>query len=383
MEHVVDTLIVGGGPAGLSCGIRLQKNGVSNLILEKHSFPREKTCGGGVTEKTFRLLLEKLELPEEALSPVFCDENDVLELYYKNERLTRSPLSKRFRFVRRYRFDEFLAREYQTRGGLLLENVTGQFSGGDDHCVILSNGDAVRYRHLVVADGALSPTAKALGYKAPELGFFVETYVPKEKLPDRDAVGIYFGFLKSGYAWVFPSGEEFCIGLGGRYQASISYDGLLKDFLKGLGLEPEDYPIKGAFLPYGELVKQRAASEDVLLIGDAGGFVDPIYCEGLYFAIASGVEAADAILECPEKVRPAFLRRMAPCAKIIKQGRRLRRIFFLPFLQKRFPKIVSGHHRFVGFYIDHMLAEYDYPYSRLRTLCRDYKKGKRKTESAR
>ncbi|MBQ7172943.1 MAG: geranylgeranyl reductase family protein [Clostridia bacterium] len=377
MNHVVDTLIIGAGPAGLSCGIRLCKRGVSNLVVEKRSFPRDKTCGGGVTNKTYRLLSEELELPEEALSKIFCDENDVLELFFGDLRLTHSKIKKPLRFVKRREFDHFLATEYQKRGGKLLENTTCSSLDPKGHTATLSSGDTVAFEHLVISDGALSPTAKSLGYDSPELAFCVETHIPKEALPNHTAVGVSFGVVKNGYVWVFPSGKELCVGLGGLYDQSVRYDAILKDFLRTLGVDPEPYPIKGAFLPYGKLVKQSRGMDNVLLVGDAGGFVDPIYGEGLYFALASGIEAAKAISAGHTSARKAFLARMKPYQKIIRDGKRLQKIFVLPASQKYFKKVAQGRNNFVGFYIDHLLAEYDYPYSRLGKLIRDYRREKK------
>ena len=322
MEHIVDTVIVGAGPAGLSCGIELQKHGISNLILEKRSFPRNKTCAGGVTNKTYRLLSELLEKTDEELSPAFCDESSTLEFYYGNTRLTRSTLTKPFRFVKRSVFDHFLATEYQTRGGLLLENTTCKSIDLKSATMTLSNGDSIRFEHLVIADGALSPTAKMLGCRSPELAFCVETRVPKAKLPERDAVAVHFGIVGRGYVWVFPSGEELCIGLGGLQTKSTRYDQLLKELLISFGLDPKDYSTQGAFLPYGKSVKQHRAP-NLILIGDAGGFVDPLYGEGLYFALDSGKKAADAIFTAPQKSRKAFLSLMTPEIKLIREGNRL------------------------------------------------------------
>lgn len=378
MNHVVNTLIIGAGPAGLSCGIRLCKHGVKNLVVEKRSFPRDKTCGGGVTNKTYRLLLDELELSGEKLSSVICDGSGILELYYGDTRLTRSSLEKPLRFVRRTAFDALLAAEYRTRGGNLLENTTCRSIDPEKHTAILSNEDTVTFQHLVAADGALSPTAKALGYHASGQAFCVETHVPKEKLPGRDAVGIYFGLVEHGYVWFFPSGEEFCIGLGGLYDKSVYYDAILKEFLEKLGVDPKSYPIKGAFLPCEKTVNQKHGSKDVLLVGDAGGFVDPIYGEGLYFALASGIEAAEAIFANSQNARKTFLDRVKPYQKIIRDGTRLQKIFFRPASQKYFKKVAQGRNNFVGFYADHLLSEYGYPYSRLGKLVSDYKRMKKK-----
>lgn len=46
-----DVIIAGGGPAGSIAARRAVKNGLSVLVLEKETYPRSKTCGGGVSQK--------------------------------------------------------------------------------------------------------------------------------------------------------------------------------------------------------------------------------------------------------------------------------------------------------------------------------------------
>ena len=380
MGYAVDTVIIGGGPAGVSCAILLQKKGISNLVVEKKQFPRKKLCAGLVTRKTLRLLTEELDFSAEELESVFCDESRTFELYNGSELLTHSDLTTPFRFTRREVFDTFLARQYQRRGGTLLENTVCNSIDLPANELTLSSGETVNFRHLVVADGALSDTRKLLDIPAPTLGFCVETHVPKAKLPHQgNAVQVRFGVIPKGYAWVFPSGNDFCVGMGGVCQKGIAYGELMNAFLSSLGLEnPAEFPPKGAFLPYGTAKKQTGGADNVLLIGDASGFADPITGEGLYFALASGKAAAEAISQAPERARAAFCKLTAAERKIIRQGTRLQKLLYFPALQKWFYKKVRGRNGFVGFYCENQVSEYKYSYARLWRMIRVYRKAKRK-----
>ena len=102
MNYDVNTVIIGGGPAGVSCGISLKHNGISCVIIEKNVFPREKLCGGLITEKTYKLIDELFHMgfPKEELpGSVFCDISTVVELHYSDKRLTSSYVKRPFRFV--------------------------------------------------------------------------------------------------------------------------------------------------------------------------------------------------------------------------------------------------------------------------------------------
>lgn len=378
MKYEVDTLIVGGGPAGAACGITLQKRKVSNLILDRAVFPRPKTCGGLMTQKTWERLLELLpEGAQDALADVVCDVSTTIEIHGPDGRLTRSELTKPLRSVRRLRLDDFLIRQYRALGGTLLEGQSGYSTDYPRGRTVLKNGDEILWKHLVAADGALSKTRAALGCRAPSLGFCAETYVPKQELPAADAIRICFGETPTGYVWVFPSGGELCVGLGGVYDKKTDYPAHLRSFLSGLGCEPGE--IKGAFVPIGSPVPQKKTPENVLLIGDAGGFVDPLYGEGLYYALTTGILAGRSIADGGGKKR--FLKNAAPHSRMIRQGERVQKLFFRPRNLAKFLERIRGRNGFAGYFCDRQLAAYSYPYVQIWRVLTDYRSGKRKEKA--
>lgn len=372
MIYDKDTVVIGGGPAGAACAITLQKAGVSSLILEQRAFPRHKTCGGLMTEKTVRLL--KALLDEAEIPAVFCDQSRTVELHGRDGRLTRSEVERPLRSVRRVTFDNALIERYRALGGTVLENRRRYKIDPAGKRITLENGDVIAYKHLVAADGALSRTRRVLGVKQPTLGFCLEVYVPKRELPQVDAVQIHFGVVPRGYLWVFPSGEDLCIGLGGVYQKGTAYRAILRKFLTARGLDPAAYQLFGAFVPIGKPVSQKNVPESSMLIGDAGGFVDPMYGEGLYFALSTGIAAAEAIAAGGGKT--AFLENAAPLSDMIREGVRVQKVFFTAPALRLFERKIKGKNGFVRKYCDDQLSTYNYSYAELIALYRDYEQGK-------
>ena len=56
MATAVDVLVVGAGPAGAAAGLTARRRGLDVLVVDKASFPRDKTCGDGLTTAALRLI---------------------------------------------------------------------------------------------------------------------------------------------------------------------------------------------------------------------------------------------------------------------------------------------------------------------------------------
>ena len=109
-------------------------------------------------------------------------------------------------------------------------------------------------------------------------------------------IHILFGDELCGYGWIFPKKKCVTIGVGGNieYKNNIQKEKLqsLIQFASG-----SDFgEIRGAFIPYGKYVK-TPFKNNVILIGDAAGLVDPITGEGIYFCFKSAFNISSEIIK--------------------------------------------------------------------------------------
>lgn len=370
MKTFFKYVIVGGGPSGMTCALSLRKRGENPCVVDKAEFPRTKTCGGLVTEKTFRLI-RKLLSEEEIAKDLFCNQTSKADLYYKTQRLAEGSLQKPLRFVQRAEFDNALVRAYKEAGGTILESCGEYTIEYENNRILFSEDLEISYDALIFADGVFSRSRKLIPSPMKDLSFGLETFLPKEAFPANE-VRLYFGYADHGYLWVFPYGDKVCVGVCANYQKKPEYKRILKTFLRENGADPEGLRLEGAFFPGGVPVLQRKLPDNVLCVGDAAGFADPISGEGLFFALLSGIAAARAFL-FEGSPKESYLQSMKPVFRILKEGRSLQSIFYRPSVQRYFLRHIRGNRSFVQFFFDRQVSEYGYSYQKFPRLYLDYK----------
>ena len=333
-----DVIVVGAGPAGSATAYYLAQAGLDVLVLEKSTFPREKVCGDGLTPRAVKQL--------SAMGITFSEadgwvRNRGLRIIGGGVRLeldwpelTSYP---GYGLVRTRRgFDETLARAAQQAGARLLEGVTvtgpvldeatGRITGVIARAGAGGSGSvpgrkeeqgaerAYRARLVVAADGNSSRLSVAMGLRKRDdrpLGVAVRTYYTSPRHDDdylESWLELWDGErLLPGYGWIFGVGDGTSnVGLGllntSEAFASIDYRQLLRRWLAGLPPEwgyteaNRTEPVRGAALPMG-FNRTPHYTRGLLLVGDAGGMVNPFNGEGIAYAMESGSIAARVIAE--------------------------------------------------------------------------------------
>jgi flavin-dependent dehydrogenase len=213
--------------------------------------------------------------------------------------------------VMRDRFDHFLLEKARRVGSEVHDSESVRF------CRQLSDGievttDRGRYltKVLIGADGANSLVAQQLftGRRSRRMAA-LESEIPIGPAPHYPGTGralIDIGATPAGYAWIFPKQERLSIGVGDLRGGLASPKKIFDQFVRDeKGLAPWKVPQPvGHPLPVfsednstkGDRESVGLVSGQALLVGDAAHLIDPLFGEGIYYAVRSGQLAAESIL---------------------------------------------------------------------------------------
>ena len=308
-----DLVVVGGGPSGAICARRAALRGLNVAVVDKATFPRRKLCGGAVSPRV-------REIVDFDIHSAVEREIGVAVVYSPHgQRIVGVLPGVRGLMVRRERFDHLLLEKAREAGAEVFEGVrvvgVEQLRSG---IRVLGEGDSFNARFVVGADGVNSVVARAVGlrrgWKPDYVGLCIAADI---KLPPdivesvtmdpetgQPAIELYLGAVKGGYGWLFPKRDEVSIGVGAKMSSKADLRNLWHRFTtdleqtKGLKLNLSG---RSAFRvplgpPDGRLTRRRC-----IMVGDAAGLVSPVTGEGIYYALMSGIIAADVVAEAVKR----------------------------------------------------------------------------------
>ncbi len=290
-----DVLVVGAGPAGSAAALHLARGGARVLLADRARFPRDKPCGGGLTGR--------------ALEHAPCDVSSVVEHVVDGfvlragyrARVDRRSETPVILMTQRRRLDAFLAEQAASAGAdVRAGEPVSEIVCENDRITARVGGARVEVSYLVGADGANGVVARAAGLGDDiRLGVALEGNVGWGELdpaPYRGTAWVELGVVPGGYGWVFPKGDHANLGVGGWLDEGPRLRAHLAQLAREHGLDLEALTdVRGHRLPM-RAPGARAASDGVLLVGDAAGLVDPLTGDGIYEAFVSARLAAEAVL---------------------------------------------------------------------------------------
>jgi menaquinone-9 beta-reductase len=308
MPADVDVLVVGAGPAGAAAGLAARRRGLDVLVVDKATFPRDKTCGDGLTTAALRLL-EQLGVDLRTLPGYMAVRETVLvSPSGRHVCLSLPAEGDHAAVVPRVELDAAIVAKARESGVEVRDGtaVTGVEVAPDGVSVALGANGTVRAGVLVAADGHYSFVRRSVRPAAPpELGTWHAFRQYFQGVDDRRLWVLFEADLLPGYAWVFPlPGRRANVGFGVLRHPGMSGKELNARWREvlarptvrtvlGPDAEPEAthraWPIPASF-EYDALADGR-----VLYVGDAANAVDPLTGEGIAQAIETAVLAVEAI----------------------------------------------------------------------------------------
>jgi geranylgeranyl reductase family protein len=320
-SQTYDAIVVGAGPAGSSAAAILGGAGKNVLLIDKDKFPREKTCGDGMTYKCVPLL-EKLGVAVNFRDQACFHSAGYSITFSDGSQITvRRNMPEKEAVVYmmpRYEFDNLLfqnARQYQSVHALEEGMVDGILREGTNGICIRVNRNGRGLQTFTVplvidASGVSSKIAMQFGLASNDLKSYALTI--RGYFDEIEGLGdvVEFIFDKSilpGYFWIFPLGPRSANVGCGTFQhliveREINLRHLLEEFIAqhpaGRKLQSARLrgSLKGGRIPLGMDLASRVRN-GILFCGDAAGFTDPITAEGISFAVESGMLAGETALE--------------------------------------------------------------------------------------
>lgn len=315
-----DVLVVGAGPAGSAAATWAARHGLDTILADAATFPRDKTCGDGLTPRAIGEL-DKLGLA------------DWLRSHTTNRGLRAHGFGQTLHLpwpggtlpdwgsaVARTELDDHLRTQALGAGATGVEGVRAVDVRRGDRgrltAVVFRRGQEtveIACRRLIVADGVRSPLGKVLGrewHRDTVYAIAGRAYVDSARSDDpwisshlelRDAQGD----ILAGYGWVFPLGDGTVnLGAGSLATAKRPADVAIKPLMQVYAdTIRSDFGLSGllrnpasALLPMGGAVS-NVAGPNWALIGDAAACVNPLNGEGIDYGLETGRLVAELLAD--------------------------------------------------------------------------------------
>jgi geranylgeranyl reductase family protein len=345
-----DVLVVGAGPAGSAAAAWAARDGRDVVLADAATFPRDKTCGDGLTPRAVAEL-DRLDLGEWVRGHTV---NRGLRAHGFGQTLhlpwPGGTLPDHGSAVPRTELDDGIRTAALKSGAGGVEGakaVDARVEGGRVRSVTFRRAGEtfdVACERLVVADGVRSGLGKVLGRQWHQDTVYAvagRCYVDSER-SDDPWISSHLelrgedGEALPGYGWIFPlGGGQVNVGVGTlattRRPADVAIRPLMRHYTDarradfGLGGEPR-MPTS-ALLPMGGAVS-NVAGPNWALVGDAAACVNPLNGEGIDYGLETGRLVAAHLDDDLERVWPALLQEHYGEAFSI--ARRLAGVFTVP-----------------------------------------------------
>jgi geranylgeranyl reductase family protein len=294
-------LIVGAGPGGCAAGIELACAGIDVCVVDHGSFPRDKTCGDAVASEAMAIA-DRLGTGAELRRGPHALVRASRALFEDGGQISREHREPGYILPRRH-LDHVLRTTLESAGARVLERIHVRRLARQGDRIAGAEGPDFDWhaKAVIAADGPGSVGWTALGRAYPRgrgLALAATVYLRGVTYPDGEDVSDHYfeDDLPFGYGWIFPAVDGISnVGVYQRadvYRArGITLHEVLERFMDRhrdrLGSAERCGRVRSSSLPLGGR-SFPAGGPGLLLVGDAGGFVDPLTGEGIWQAMCTG-----------------------------------------------------------------------------------------------
>jgi geranylgeranyl reductase family protein len=291
-----DVAIVGGGPAGSSCGAFCAAAGLRTIVLEREKFPREKVCGDCLNPACWRVL-RRLGIAERVRQLPHGILHSVEFIAIRGRKIVVDlPLGEESEIaVKRSLFDDLLLRRAGELGAHICEDTTvsvlSKSANSRGWRIETAGEKSFVAQALVGADGRNSTVARLCNLlpRPSRERIALQAHIP---LPPDFGNRVILQFLPEGYSGEAPVNRNelnLCV-----VSKPSNMPALRSWAEKQFSLQRDHQwrtitPLTRAAL--------APAREKLFLVGDAARVVEPFTGEGIYYALRSGELAAQALVK--------------------------------------------------------------------------------------
>jgi len=307
-----DVIISGAGPSGSQCAEVLAKAGYRVALIERDANWR-KPCGGSFSSRVLKLYpqIKKLNIPKIRGGVLYSADYHRVE-YRRKDNLFSTVMD-------RLELDNIMRDTAIDVGAELFDkNLAFDFISKNQEKIGIKTKtpSGVKEYHgkiIIVADGMSSKLATKSGlrskWKTEEIGIAKCAIMEGANNLDEEFINVYFKPYM-GYGWIFPLGSNrFNIGCGIvgedvlRYNLNDIYTDFIRDSKIKEFIPDSSYKIiwSGSYpMPMVGVLENSLYDNNLMLIGDAAGFISPINGEGIYASVYSGKAAAEVAIKALE-----------------------------------------------------------------------------------
>ena len=286
-----EIVVIGAGPAGSAAALEAARAGFCPMLIEKENSPGVRNACGGLAAYAFRYTLE---LPPEVI------EHEVSRtiLRIDGDRFEFAAARPIYISFRRDVFDAFLAQRAVRAGAELLSSARATSVDSASRRIVLknlANGSEreVEAEVIIFADGPMTLAVESYGIghrPGPSTRRAIFLELEGSYGDDKTIEYVVNTSLRtSACFWIFPKRDRVRVGAGEPLRSGpMSLEARLTQFIEARpDLRGRKVLEKGAGIIPGERA-ERLTADGAMVVGDAGGLVNPLTGGGIAFALLSG-----------------------------------------------------------------------------------------------